>query len=1258
LYPTGALHDVGGRFTLERELGAGSFGVVFEATDRRHGGRVALKLLRRERARAAARFKHEFRGLVDLAHPNLVRLFELAAHGDALFFTMELVEGTDFLTHVRGADGPADRPAAPGTVTETQGAAELPLAAPPATSAAPAVDAARLLAAVSQLADGVHALHTAGKLHCDLKPSNVLVDAAGRVVVVDFGLATDLGAEGARSGPARAWVGTPGYVAPEVVAGAARTPAADWYAVGAMLYQALVGELPAPGARCTAPAPELALLAALCEALIDPRPAHRPSGPEICARLGGGASLGSARPSRLIGRDRELAALRDAWAAVRAGEPALVRIVGTAGVGKTALIERFVADVRAEPGGLALAGRCFEEDSVPYKALDGVIDALAEHLGQLRGAAAPALDHGAELARLFPVLGAALGAALGAPLGTALGAPLGDRAPHGAAPPAAALDSQAARRRGAAALRALLAQLAAAQPLVCVLDDLQWGDVDSARLLADIVRPPDAPRMLVIASHRPSAPDDAGFLAALDERPLGIRDTRLALRELEPGAAAELARDLLGEREPTALTVGRESGGNPLFIQQLVAAAREAEPAAPRPALDLAGVIRARVDALEPEARALVQIVALASGPLDEVAAIEAAAIAPGTARAAAIAVRRARLVSAVGTGIGLVPAHDRVREAVAAAIPPATARAGHRRIAHALLARPAPDPDALVHHFRGAGDAAQTHAYALVAAERAERALAFERAAAHLELALGTGGLRGAPRARILERRGAALANAGRTADAAEAFERAAAELDVQPAPARAAAEQLTLRRRAAELTLRSGRIHLGTSRMHRVLREVGVRPPASRAAASVLALARRARLFAQGLGALAPRAAPAARAAEVGAPLPAARAAARERLDALWSATTGVSMVNHVLADALGLQHLLEAIRLGERTHLVRGLGYEAAFEAVIGGRLLRARCARILTLMDELAATSADPYDRAWAQLSRGVTSWFLGDWPAAWRNCDRAAALFRDECRGVAWELAICDAYRLPALAYLGELAELARVVPAAYAGARERGDLFAMSSLRLGQQSMTWLADGRPAEAIAEASAAIAPFPSTPYLLPHYHHLFARAQAELYRGEPAAAWSAIERARPGLRHAQLLRVQCLRVEIRHLRARAALALAASGHPAAADLRAAARREASVIAADAVAPARPLAAALRAALARAVGDRSRARAELASAATGFAAAHMQLYAHACGDRLGALEGGSAGAARRAAARAWMARAGVRDPDALIAMLVPGA
>ena len=176
---------------------------------------MALKTLRRSTAADLYRLKREFRSLADVAHPNLVCLYELFVEDDRCFFTMELVNGTGFVDHVRGAD--------------RSHRSDI-----------------RLVPAARQLVEGVCALHRKGKLHCDIKPSNVLVTTDGRVVVLDFGLIADQ--RYGQAGDANYVAGgTPAYMAPEEAPGMAPSEASDWYAVGVTLYEALTGVLPFSG---------------------------------------------------------------------------------------------------------------------------------------------------------------------------------------------------------------------------------------------------------------------------------------------------------------------------------------------------------------------------------------------------------------------------------------------------------------------------------------------------------------------------------------------------------------------------------------------------------------------------------------------------------------------------------------------------------------------------------------------------------------------------------------------------------------------------------------------------------------------------------------------------------------------------------------------------------------------------------------------------------------------------------------------------
>jgi len=162
------------RFELRRRLGAGGMGVVYEAYDRERDRIVALKTLIRATADDLYSFKREFRALADVAHPNLVSLYELMSDGTNWFFTMELVPGVNFLEYVRErltiANPPtnelptlhADRPTSPSLDSSWADSRSdnLNTARELAEPQQPTIcNLTRLRAALRQLAEGVHTLH-------------------------------------------------------------------------------------------------------------------------------------------------------------------------------------------------------------------------------------------------------------------------------------------------------------------------------------------------------------------------------------------------------------------------------------------------------------------------------------------------------------------------------------------------------------------------------------------------------------------------------------------------------------------------------------------------------------------------------------------------------------------------------------------------------------------------------------------------------------------------------------------------------------------------------------------------------------------------------------------------------------------------------------------------------------------------------------------------------------------------------------------
>src|SRR5205807_8362389 len=170
--------DGGERFDIRRRLGSGGMGIVYEAFDRRRNEVVALKKLIQPDPAAIYRLKQEFRSLAGVAHPNLVSLYELVNHREEWFFTMELVRGTTFLSYVQPSAGwSGDAPSQERTLTERRDFFDAasadsgqftspisPLTPAPMTPA-PATRIDLLRPALRQLAEGVVALHQAGKLH-------------------------------------------------------------------------------------------------------------------------------------------------------------------------------------------------------------------------------------------------------------------------------------------------------------------------------------------------------------------------------------------------------------------------------------------------------------------------------------------------------------------------------------------------------------------------------------------------------------------------------------------------------------------------------------------------------------------------------------------------------------------------------------------------------------------------------------------------------------------------------------------------------------------------------------------------------------------------------------------------------------------------------------------------------------------------------------------------------------------------------------
>jgi hypothetical protein len=289
-------------------------------------------------------------------------------------------------------------------------------------------------------------------------------------------------------------------------------------------------------------------------------------------------------------------------------------------------------------------------------------------------------------------------------------------------------------------------------------------------------------------------------------------------------------------------------------------------------------------------------------------------------------------------------------------------------------------------------------------------------------------------------------------------------------------------------------------------------------------------------------------------------------------------------------------------------------------------------------------------------RGQIAFVAGDFRAAVRWSAQAVADLLERCQGATWELASFRLWANRGLLWLGEYARLGQRLPAILEECARRNDLYGATSLRVSIAPFLRLAADDPEGARAVVDDAITRWSPRGFHVQHYYALVARASASLYDGQPDEAYAAVLDAWRSLARAQLLRVQFIRLAMLDLRARSAIAT--SRVTRSPERLASARRDAAPLARAG----RPFAAALptliEAAACGAEGAHAEERGHLERALVQLDAAAMGLHAAVARRRLGALVGGSEGAALISRAEAWMHEQGITQPARMSALFLPGA
>ena len=1217
------LFDAGPRFEIRRELSAGGMGVVYEAFDRDLGELIALKTLRHAGGQWLARFKQEFRALHDVAHPNIVALGEFFDGACEPFFTMELVRGVNFLDHVRAVSSPSARPAA------TELAAGLPY------------DETRLRGALRQLAVGVSALHAAGMVHRDIKPSNVLVAHDGRVVLLDFGLVA--GAAAAHESADGA-VGTVAYMAPEQALSGEVTPAADWYSLGVVLFEALTGALPHEGQtayeiilnkqRQEPPRPRQLVdtvpldLDELCVGLLQRNVRDRPQAGAILHAL---SIRGRAAPSSVhvgqreslpfVGREDQLGRLRDGFR--RSRDAALICLVeGVSGVGKSQLAEAFLEQlVRKEPDAVVLVSRCYEREAVTYKAFDGIAVELSRYLTQLPPAEAEALmpRRPALLGRLFPVLKRVEAVAAAGEIQSVA-------------------DPHRQRIRMFAALRELFLRLTERHRLIWYIDDLQWTDADSLVLLQELIAHEDRLPVFIIATMRPAedAPRQA-LLARVEEL---APTERLPLEELPREEARALAGLLLPGCDAATLdAVAAEAGGHPLFLHEL-ARHSSASLGAASAGATFGEMLTARIGELPPVAQRLLEVVAMAGGPLaQEVAAIAAELSSSDQIKAATI-LRAAHLARTDGVRRAdrIVTYHDRVREHVTAHLDEARRRYLHERIALALEQCGAAehDPRALVRHARAAGRMALAAARAQSAARQAMTALAFDQAAEFFAVAIELGSYDRETLRGLQIELATALVHAGRGPEAATEF--FAAADGAEPAV------RLDCQRQAADQWIITGHLERGMTALRTSLADIGEPLAASPRRALARVLWNRVRLRVRGIGH--------DKRLESQVPVETLR-----RLDVLKAVGHGLAMVDNIRGADFNGRFLLLALKTGESRRLVGALATEVVFLASQAGRSGR----RARQLYAELVRIAEDCPDagfaRTWLLLADGAACFFEGRFAPAVRSLEAAETASADAQTALTYERNNTRVFRIHALRLLGALQHQHALIREFVRNGRQRGDRYLETTLRL-LEGQALLGRDDVAGARARIEEATWSPPEQGFHLQHWYELRARVELAIYEQAAPAVIAELMPRFAALDRSMLLRVKLVRADAAALRGRLLLAAAAAGHEVTSRLDEVTRITRR-LERERAGYATVYALLLRGGIAAVDPSASREGAIVPlREAVAVAAQHdMALHLAAARDRLAGLLGGDEGAALRATAAAYADTEGIVASGRMFEVQAPG-
>ena len=770
-----------GRYRVQRFLGEGGVKRVYLARDTKIGSNVAVAAIKEDLGPdAVARIEREVQSMGRLRdHPHIANIHDIGGDGVSTYIVQEFMEGGSIADALRAA--PENR---------------LPMA-----------DVIRIS---GQICQALAFAHEQGIVHRDVKPENVWLTADGTAKLGDFGLAISV--DSSRLTQAGTMLGTVAYMPPELAVGGTREAdvRCDLYSLGAMMYEMAAGRPPFAGTDpvaiisqhiSTAPvAPSWhnaavpKPLEAIILKLLEKRPEDRPEsakvvGEQLRALAGSmapgssdGVDLADANPidriagGVFVGREEETQELRSGLASAISGQGKIVLLTGEPGIGKTRMAEELATYARLR-NAQVLWGRCHERAGQP--SYWPWVQAIRSYV------------HSKDLQALASDMGS--GAADIAQVVTEVR----DRLPGLVTPPA--LEPEQARFRLFDSITTFLKNASNREPLVIVLDDIQWADEASLLLLQFLAREIQSARVLVIGTVRDTELDreqpSARVLAELTKEPV---TSSIALSGITTDEITQFVELSTGQTAAPGLAEAlyKQAEGNPFVtgeIVKLLASDGRLDEGASTTSWSVAipdgvrAVVTKRLEHLSEACRDFLASAAVAGREFELRVVERASGVSVETAVDALDEATAARLVEELEEGTDRYQfSHAITRDALYQDQPASRRLELHRSVGECLESIYGTEAGShigqLAYHFAEAakaGTAEKAVAYSRLAGDQALERLAYEDAVTHYRRALQSLELKDKPdeaqRCDLLLTLGEAHNNAGHVSNSKETFQRAA---------------------------------------------------------------------------------------------------------------------------------------------------------------------------------------------------------------------------------------------------------------------------------------------------------------------------------------------------------------------------------------------------------------------------------------------------------------------------------------------------